>query len=740
MKGRKCIITFCLILLLSACAAADQAGDNHTPHQNALKFSREMKGSLNIKRSVQGFTLLDIVKKPIEMILAPVRGGGFLELVTKPAEVITTSLVSPWEIVITPSRTPEYVFNVNKNITGIDEEEIKRTNPKNVQEIISRASGVTLNGYLANAKDNNIDIRGFGESGSLNYLVLVDGRRTNQIDISGADLAQVDIDSIERIEIARGANSVLYGDNATGGVVNIITKKRKEGHNIEYTQETGSYQYRKEYISASGANGFMDYFLSYSYQDSNGYRLNNGYQANDIFSSFNMKPADSAEIHISSGYHRDWYGLSGAVYPGNIQNDGREGSRFPNDKAKTEDGFLTCAPSIFAEYEGNEVVFSVPVSYRARRANSVSKSFNIYEVNHHIVSTDLSPKLEINSAFLDDNVNNKFILGADYFYAKDQILSGDITLTKQQYDITKETLGLYASDNILIGKRVLINGGVRGEWAEYIFDQNTPAESYNTSSLREISAECGLGYKYNEKSQIYANYARSYRYPATDEFFSSAYEYMNWLGTIQVVAASINTALKQQIGNNYEIGIKDNSFGIMNVSAAYYLIDNKNEIYYDPILYQNGNYHHTVHHGLEMETRFDIFEKIKAFFAYTFQKAFFVGGKFAGKTIPLVPENKISAGLDICPVKGMNIDFILNYIGARFITSDQVNEVPKLKEHMTCDVAISCDITENLKIYGSIKNILGEEYFMNATKDWQGNAALYPAPKQNFEVGVILKF
>jgi len=219
-------------------------------------------------------------------------------------------------------------------------------------------------------------------------------------------------------------------------------------------------------------------------------------------------------------------------------------------------------------------VVSAFMTYRSRRTNSIWRGSNDYEINHHFVSFDLRPKCEINSDYFDGELEHKFVFGADYFHAQDQILSGDITLTKSQLDITKETLGVYASDNMLINKRFLLNGGIRGDWAEYVFDQFQPLPSHDTESLREIAFEAGTGYKYGEKSQIYANYARSYRYPVTDEFFQSAYE-SSWFGFVFLVPASLNTDLKQQVANNYEIGIKDNSLDHLKATAAYYIIETK---------------------------------------------------------------------------------------------------------------------------------------------------------------------
>ena len=74
-------------------------------------------------------------------------------------------------------------------------------------------------------KSATVDMRGFGDTASRNILILVNDRKVNPVDMSGADLLQVSLDSVERIEIIRGAGSVLYGDNAVGGVINVITKE-----------------------------------------------------------------------------------------------------------------------------------------------------------------------------------------------------------------------------------------------------------------------------------------------------------------------------------------------------------------------------------------------------------------------------------------------------------------------------------------------------------------------------------
>lgn len=705
----------------------------------ANAFSEDKKSDHAVEKSV----FFDLIEKPLHAILGPAGAEGLADIVSRPVSAVLGEVPGPnAKTVITPGRTHEYIYNVNKSASVVDEEDIKRMDPKDLQDVLARQAGIMVNGYMNNAKDAQVDMRGYGEAGPMNYVLLVDGRRTNQIDLSGADLSQIDISSVDRIEILRGANSVLYGDNATGGVINVITKKGGAGHHVEYAQEFGSYQYAKERVTARGSEKFLDYFTNYSCQDSDGYRLNNGYEAQDLFSSFTIKPEENVNVCFSSAYHKDWYGQPGAMYPLNIQRDGLAGSRFPDSKAKTEDYFFEVDPRVSGEVSGQEIAVSCPASYRSRRAESLNVSFNRYETGHHIETMEMRPKVEIASGIFDDLVENKLVLGVDAYHTRDRILSGDITFTKSQLDITKETFGIYASDTALVAKRFLISAGVRGDWARYKFDQYQPAPFYDTQDPREAAFETGLGYKYNERSQVYANFARSYRYPATDEFFQSAYEsldYSTWPPTVAVFPAVLNSGLKHQVGNNYEVGIKDNSFGVFDANAAYFVNDNKNEIYYDPISFQNENYHRVMHHGLELEAGADIYKKVRPFLKYTFEKAYFVGGKFASKSVPLVPENKLTLGADISPIEPLSFEAALNYVGERYAASDQTNAAGVLKSYTTMDLGVNFRV-KNVRAFFKLNNIFNTRYYSNGTKNWLGNVAYYPAPGINMLGGVSVTF
>ena len=658
-------------------------------------------------------------------------------------------------IVITPWRSEEIAANVSKNVTIIDREEIEKSEAKYAYEVISEKVGVIVSNQLGNPKGTVVDIRGFGEASPSNVLVLIDGRRTNQIDLSGVDWGQISIDSIERIEIVRGPGTVLYGDNARGGVINIITKKGVSKEPVfTLGTEMGSYGYHKELFNFGASSDFVDYFINYAHQYTNGYRENNDYFANDCFGHATFRPNEELEIELLAGYHHDHYGMPGALYlngnpnalnPRGINQIGRRGTVFPDDRGWTEDFYSTVIPKFSLNFPNKDLAVSLFGSFRSRRSKSLNipeanvwAPYSEYETVHHIKSYDFRPRVEFEARLFDLELVNNFILGTDYFYAEDQILSGNRLVARDETEITKETFGVYLHDNIKLCKNMLMNTGVRTEWADYTFDQKRVLTDYDTKSLRETAYEVGLGYKYNDASQVYLNFTRAYRNPNTEEYYQNKYLNM-WTGQ---EAGGLNKDLKHQRSNNFEIGIKDASFNWLTLNADYYWMETKDEIYFDPSSFTNTNYSpRTIRQGIELETYSSFMDdKVKTFFNYVWQQAYFKGGIYANECVPFVPKSKFSSGVTISILNGLEWSCVLNYIGSRFRVSDQNNIAPKLKAYLTFDTKLSYT-GEDFSLYFVIKNIFDKKYHSYGVTNSSGTAeTFYPAPEREFRAGISKSF
>ncbi len=636
-------------------------------------------------------------------------------------------------IVITPSRHEEMEADVGKSVTVIDEDRIKKSGARTIPELLKGEVGIDVRNYLGNAKSAQVDIRGFGETAGSNTLVLIDGRRVNQIDQSGVDWAQVNVDSIKSIEIVRGSQTVLYGDNAVGGVINIITKDG-EGKKPEvgYGLKFGTFDYAAYNIFAQGGHKFLDYYFDFTQSSTDGYRTNNAVETIDYTGSVTVRPADGLKLKFNGGYHRDWYGMPGALRQTDLERLGPGGSTFPNDRSKTEDGYIMFGTDISHDGNFGDVVLSNDLIARSRRTATISYwTGGNTEFNNHIKTLGITPKITVISEIL--KMMNRVIVGTDIYLDRDEILSGQGP--KDLVNIDKKSCGVYATDMLALTPALSVNGGARMEWVKYTFDQQTVLTGRSKKSPSEYSCDAGLNYKYNDTSSMYTNYSRSVRFPAVDDWYSSMYP--SWGG---IIGGGLNLDLEPQIGNTYEVGIKDNTLKQLSMRASFYIIDLKHEIFYNPVTWANSIYDRTMRQGVEVETHVYPIESLDTFLKYTYEKAFFVGGSFNGNEIPMVPRYKISGGVSYTLMDCFNVTYALNFVGSRRFISDQNAIAAKLGSYITQDVKISYN-KYGLEILAALNNIADERYSEYGVTNAAGRIlSYYPSPGRNFVFGVKQKF
>ena len=215
--------------------------------------------------------------------------------------------------VLEVTRTEDPITDVTRSISVITQENIKNSTARYVPELLKSKAGIVVTDTTGNPKGMTVDIRGFGDTADRNVLVLVDGRRTNPMDISGPDWAAIPLETVERIEIIRGPSSVLYGDNAAGGVINIVTKKAGTGIHAKAETEVGLHQYKRSGATVSGANDWANGLFHYENTQDDGWRNNTQYWANDWFGKFGVGPFYGAGVNFTAGHHIDRSGLPGRM-------------------------------------------------------------------------------------------------------------------------------------------------------------------------------------------------------------------------------------------------------------------------------------------------------------------------------------------------------------------------------------------------------------------------------------------
>lgn len=174
------------------------------------------------------------------------------------------------DIVVTASRSPEPLSDVVGDVTVIGPAQLESSPGESIAQVISQAPGVQFTTVGGPQTVSSLFLRGANSSQT---LVLIDGMRVTELLSGGTRLEAIDPAMVERIEILRGAASSLYGSDAIGGVINIITKKGEQDRPLSAWANVGygTYETFKSSMGLSGASEGWDYSFSTSAANSKGF-------------------------------------------------------------------------------------------------------------------------------------------------------------------------------------------------------------------------------------------------------------------------------------------------------------------------------------------------------------------------------------------------------------------------------------------------------------------------------------
>jgi vitamin B12 transporter len=219
------------------------------------------------------------------------------------------------EVVVTAHRYPALLKDVAVAVMVIESEEIENLKPLGLGEVLNAAAGIDFKDYGTPGGVTSISLRGVPSNGT---LVLVNGQVLNAVTNGMADLSVIDINTVERIEIVKGPVASLYGANALGGVVNIITHHElsKPEIAIKFTPSTTELDDPLNTNDISIKLGFpvqqTQFDLSGNYGNSDGYRSNSDLSRYNITASI-FHTAKNAELRAFINYNQKEYGIPGPL-------------------------------------------------------------------------------------------------------------------------------------------------------------------------------------------------------------------------------------------------------------------------------------------------------------------------------------------------------------------------------------------------------------------------------------------
>lgn len=204
----------------------------------------------------------------LRSVLCAAMGASCCSFQTASAEQLPT-------VVVTPTRSEQSLVTVPTSIRVISADEIRRSGASSVSELLRGMGGMYVTDLYGDGTNVDVSMRGFGATAGSNVLVIIDGRRLNNIDISGPDMNSVAVSNIERVEIIQGSAGALYGDQAVGGVINIVTRNASaDRSSVEFA--TGSYSRKKLAANINESLGedthllvAVDTLIADNYRDNN---------------------------------------------------------------------------------------------------------------------------------------------------------------------------------------------------------------------------------------------------------------------------------------------------------------------------------------------------------------------------------------------------------------------------------------------------------------------------------------
>jgi outer membrane receptor protein involved in Fe transport len=637
-------------------------------------------------------------------------------------------------IVVTPDRTLVEEARTPSDVTVISQQEIQDSGAQSLGELLDGSVGVHVYND-GEAKTDKVDIRGFADTSVSNILVLVDGHKINSIDISGPDLTQIPIEEIEKIEVIRGASSVLYGDNAVGGVVNIITKQGcgKISGSVEY--DGGSYGASTEDVSVGGSEKGLSYQMNQKYADSKGYRANSNMLAKDYDGKFSYSITDALSLNSNIVWHQDEYGLPGDLTPEGLAAIGRRGSSFPQnyDHASTQDKMF----SLGLDDKSFLGDISLDTSYRNKDTYAYfdEDPYGASDVKYDITTVGVLGKDIYKGVILGHDF--KIVAGVDYYNSQNRILGGGSGLSEDFDNIVVQMneLGVYDNNTLWLTDKLSVNAGYRYEYAQYTFND----KGNDLKTIKDANAPvggAGITYEYAPGSNVHASVQQTFRFLATDEWYSTY--------------TGLNTNLKQQTGIQYEVGLKHNLNDITSVTVTPYWINNKNEILYDPynVYYgSNNNYGHTQRIGVEAGQETNLLkilpvrlDKLTFNTSFTYQDPIFISGPYNHSTIPGVPDTQATAGFNVGFLKHFTFTANERFTGQEYAIDDVTNETARAKQYWTTDLKLSYKL-KMAELFVAVDNLFNEyynDYTVMSTVDT--DKVYYPAPGRTVFGGIKLKF
>ncbi len=632
------------------------------------------------------------------------------------------------EVVVTATREARSTAQVPASVSVITAEQIEKANYVSVVDALKDLEGVTFRSTAGNASSSEISMRGFGENSNGRVLILINGRRLNSPDMAGINWQQIPLANVERVEVIRGANTALYGNYAVGGVINIITRRGTATPERTVSAQVGSHGLNVERAGVSASAGKVSYAVNGERTESRGFRDRSAYGTWSAGANLDYDLAERHSTYLSAAYNHNDYELPGGLTKAQMRQNRRQ-SVNPDDRAESDQFNSDFG---LKSQISDDVRTELGFSYARRWMDSDVTSWSSFSEST-IDTIGASPKLVVDRAIGERA--NRFLAGIDYYRdvaGVDRFPDKAHATKTSSADLTRDTAGLYAHDELNLTDALILGVGARAETLRLNADLDAAALPGDDDVSQDATAfDVSLVQTISEQSKVFTRAGTVFRHPYIDE-------QVTYIG---YGADQVFTDIDPETGHNYEMGTELRPTRNSRGALTLFLLNMEDEIAWDPVAMRNENLDKTIHRGAEASAGYT-FPRICDLSAnYTYTEAEFTEGAYDGNDVPLVPNHKASTGVDLFLPMNVTAGGVVTYVGESYLGGDKANTGDRLDAHTVLDLSLRYAPARvaGLELTLAMDNAANDHYadvgYMGFTEN-----AYYPAPGRTYRVGASYRF
>ncbi len=635
-------------------------------------------------------------------------------------------------VIVEASRSFKSADQIAAGVTVIQGDEIAKRNRRDIVDVLRKDAGIFIRSLNSNPAQSQISMRGFGASSHGRVLVMVDGERLNNPDMSAPNLLRVPLDNIDRIEVLHGSQSVLYGDYAEAGVVNIVTLNPGE------TKTTLKAAGGSHNSFAAGVHHFAAIDEQTSGNAGAEWSTTDGYRRNGEHESWNLNAAvtrrweKGRELSLSSFYHKSWFGLPGSLSYAQFQKNPKLSST-PGDNSTVEQlGARLHGRSAI----GNEGTLDLTLSISGRDSETDWRStggLTEYDIESYALALKYATPWEVLG------FENQLTLGVDSRldrcegYNHFAAISGLSPAIDRYWQYDRTALAGYVTDEFFITEKFSLLAGVRGESFR---NRIKGAAATTTTTAEEYSYEGALLYRPLDKTKLFVRAVRYYHAPFVDE-------------VIDTYSGIPDTTLETETGSNLEAGGSIELLDHLTASLTVFHMETEDEIYYDTRTYRNVNApDDTERDGVEASmTMYD--DQIGSLgLIYSYVQARFSEGRYEDNRIPMVPRQTIQLNGELNLTDEITLLATISHVDSQRLEGDFDNNAPRLlKPYTTLDLGVSYTPlrVEGLRLFAGVDNVFDKEYanyggYFYTQWDNTHNYYYYPSDARTWKLAASYTF